>query len=71
LWHAEGFYVTPDYRGRGVDVALVAAMHAEARTLGVDTVWPAANTDAMAHYVTRLGAVEIPARWFALAVRES
>ena len=71
LWHAEGFYVDPAYRGRGVDTQLVAAMHAEARALGLETVFPAAASDGMAHYVTRLGAVEMSARWFALAVRES
>lgn len=71
MWHAEGFGVVDGYRGRGVDRLLVDAMHAEARALGVETVFPAAASDGMVRYVTRLGAVEIPARWFALAVRES
>ena len=71
MWHAEGFYVAPAYRGRGVDVELVAEMHATARAMGLGTVFPAAETDGMVAYVERLGAVEIPARWFALAVRES
>jgi GNAT superfamily N-acetyltransferase len=71
MWHAEGFYVAPSHRGRGVDTALVTAMHAEARSMGVETVFPAAADDQMAHYVTRHGGVEIPARWFAVAVQES
>ncbi len=71
LWHAEGFGVAESHRGRGVDRMLVEAMHADARDMGVDTVFPAAESDGMVHYVTRLGAVEVPARWFALAVKES
>ena len=73
MWHAEGFYVDPAYRGKGVDTLLVAEMHDEARSMGLATVFPAADRDdtGMFRYVTRLGAVEIPARWFALAVRES
>ena len=42
-----------------------------ARTMWLGTVFPAAASDGMVNYVTRLGAVEVPARWFALAVRES
>jgi len=71
MWHAEGFYVEPSYRGKGVDTLLVAEMHDEARSMGLGTVFPAAASDGMVNYVTRLGAVEVPARWFALAVRES
>ena len=71
MWHAEGFGVVASHRGRGVDTMLVSAMHAEARSMGVKTVFPAAADDQMAHYVTRHGGVEIPARWFAVAVQES
>lgn len=71
MWHAEGFGVDEAYRGRGVDRMLVAAMHGEARAMGIETVFPGAATDGMVSYVTRLGAVEMPVRWFALAVRES
>lgn len=71
MWHVEAAEVEPTFRGTGVLQALVAAMHVEARALGITTVFPAAATDGMVHFVTRLGAVEIPARWFALAVKES
>jgi hypothetical protein len=72
MWHIEGVYVDPAHRGGGrVFAALVTAMHAEARALAQRTVFPAAADDRMAQMVTQLGAVEIPARWFALKVRES
>ena len=71
FWHPEGFYVAKDYRGQGVDTLLVSEMFDEARSMGLETVWPATASEGMAKYVTRLGAVEVPARWFALAVRES
>lgn len=71
MWHAEGVYVTPTQRGRGVLQFLIAAMHEEARAIGVSTVFPAAATEGMVHLITRIGGVEIEARWFALAVKES
>lgn len=70
LWHVEGVYVTPEWRGTGVLQTLVAAMHAEARALGLQTVYPAAQQDALVHFIERIGGVELPVRWFALAVQE-
>jgi L-amino acid N-acyltransferase YncA len=71
MWHVEGAEIDEAQRGRGVLQALIAGMHAEARALGVSTVFPAAASDGMVHLIQRIGGVEIPARWFALAVRES
>jgi len=70
MWHVEGVEVDPAYRGRGVLQQLITAMHAEARTLGVYTLFPAAADAGMVHLLERLGAVEIPVRMYALAVQE-
>lgn len=71
LWHMEGAYVAPSYRGKRVFETLFAALKAEAATLGVPAVFPGAATTAMGHFLERQGAVEIPLRLFALAARES
>lgn len=74
LLHVEGIAIDPQVTGlrRGrVFQALVQAMHAEARARGEHTVFPAAADPAMVEIVAKLGAVEVPARWFALPVKES
>ncbi len=71
MWHVEGFSVAPEYGGLGAGDLLIDAMHEEARAIGLDTVFPAAGTAGMARYITMRHGVEIPARWFAVAVRES
>lgn len=76
MWHVEGIEVYPEHRGKGVVFRkLLEAMHVEARRLGEQMLFPAAaRTDEgeqMAETILRLGAVEMPARWFALPVKES
>lgn len=77
MLHVEGIEVYGEHRGRGVVFRkLVEAMHAEAHARGMLHVFPAAEADcddgaAMADMILRMGATEIPARWFALPVKES
>lgn len=74
MLHVEGFAIAPSVSGlaRGAVFAqLETALHAEARRRGQHTVFPAAADARMVRVLERLQAVEIPARWFALTVKES
>jgi hypothetical protein len=69
MLHTEGLWLRDGRRGNpGVFRRLMQAVGLCARAAGETHVFPASDSDEMTALVMKLGAVEIPARWFALSV---
>lgn len=66
--HLEGLWIDPAHRNGGVGRALIRALLPLARCWGGSWAIGGAASDTMRDFLTRVGAVKIPAEFYALSL---